>query len=230
VKAKALIAVALVLEACSGDSSNQNDAGNDASIDVTQDVAKNNDASANDASQNDASGNDASDGSCPAAWTDLPDAGAALAVPDGGGNVLIHAAGSGTQNYTCEGTTTDAGTSYAWTFVGPAATLDDCASNLIGHHFASEAGAAAPEWETLDNSYVIGHKIAAYTPDGGASAVPWLLLQASSSGGSGTIAQTLYVQRLFTSGGIAPTTTCDNTTAGTSVQQPYTADYYFYGP
>jgi hypothetical protein len=216
------MSVALIAAQCSGPSS-EPDGGSDAANDVTQDVIAND--AANDVAM-DVVG-DVMEASCPAAWTELPDAGTALAVPDGGGNVLIHATGSDTQNYTCEATG-DAG-AYAWTFVGPQANLDDCESTLIGHHFASEAGATAPEWETLDNSYVIGKKLVAYTPDGGASAVPWLLLQSTSSGGTGTISRTLYVQRLFTTGGVAPTTTCDVNTAGNTVQQPYTADYYFYG-
>jgi Protein of unknown function (DUF3455) len=216
------------LIACSSDNSDLTDGGNDASYDATQDATQ--DVAKMDAGS-DVVTQDASDGGCPSSWTALPTADPSLAVPDGGGGLLIHAAGSGTQNYTCEGTATDAGTTtYAWTFVGPAATLDDCSSNVIGHHFASEAGAAAPEWQTLDKSYVIGKKLVAFTPDGGSASVPWLLLEETSSGGSGTISSTLFVQRLFTDGGVAPTTTCDSTTVGNTVDQPYTADYYFYGP
>ncbi len=213
--------------ACSGDSSND-DGGTDASNDTTQqDVnkpdAKNGDAQTNDAS-NDVQTIDASDGGCPASWLDLPDASALL--PDGGlPALLIHAAGAGTQDYTCE---PQDGGGYAWVFVGPEATLDDCTQTLIGHHFASDAG-AAPEWQTLDNSYVIAKKVIAYTPDGGQGSVPWLLLQETSNGGTGTIAKTLYVQRLNTSGGNAPSTTCDGNDVDASSKVAYTADYYFYG-
>jgi hypothetical protein len=219
-------AATLIASACSGDSSTS-DGGTDATPDITTaDVGQ------PDVKQADASSDvttDVGDGGCPASWTMLPTVPASLDVPDGGGVILLHAAGVGTQNYTCEATTTDAGTTYAWTFVGPAAQLEDCASNVIGHHFASEAGASAPEWMTVDTSYVIGKKLVAYTPDGGAASVPWLLLQEVSSGGTGPIASTLYVQRLFTDGGVAPTTTCDSTTVGNSTDEPYTADYYFYG-
>jgi hypothetical protein len=219
----------LVLQACS-DSGGDTDGGTDASNDVTQqnDVVKQ-DVVTNDAI-NDVVTNDASDGGCPSSWTmvpTLPDAGENL-VPDGGlPPLLLHAAGSGTQNYVCEATTTDAGTTYAWTFVGPQANLDDCNAQLIGHHFASEAGAAAPEWQTLDQSFVIAAKQAAYTAD--ASAVPWLLLKETSNGGNGEIAKTVYVQRLSTSGGVAPSTTCDSNTLNNTSNVAYTADYYFYG-
>jgi hypothetical protein len=172
---------------------------------------------------------------CPSSWLVAPSVGA-LALPDSG-VVIYHAAAAGTQNYTCTGTFVDGGTdggdageTFTWTFVGPQANLSDCNATLVGHHFASEAGAAAPEWMTIDGAYVIGHKLVAYTPDGGSGSVPWLLLQATSTGGSGTLAQTTYVQRLDTDGGVAPASGCDNGAVGTTQQVPYTADYYFFGP
>jgi hypothetical protein len=109
----------------------------------------------------------------------------------------------------------------------PSADLSDCNGAVIGHHFASEAGAGYPEWQTTDGTYVVGHKLAAFTPDGGAESVPWLLLQQVSTGGAGTLSQTLYVQRLSTDGGVAPGPGCD---AGDTLQVPYGAEYYFYGP
>jgi len=219
----------LVLQACS-DGGGNDDGGTDAASDTSQQ----NDATKQDVSTNDVSTNDvvadaiadASDGACPSSWMDLPDA--SNLVPDGGLPPLImHTAASGTQNYVCTAQNGDAGTTYAWVFVGPQANLDDCNAQLVGHHFASEAGATAPEWQTLDQSYVIAAKQLAYTAD--ASAVPWLLLKETSNGGSGTIAKTLYIQRLFTTGGIAPTATCDANTVNNTSNVPYTADYYFYG-
>ncbi len=219
--------------ACSSDDSNQPDGGNDATTDTTtQDVATKD--AANDVTTNDAT-TDASDaGSCQGAWLDLPDA--AMLEPDGGlPPLLLHFFGSGTQDYACEAqisVTTDAGAdagaTYVWVLTGPEATLDDCNVQLQGHHFASEAGASAPEWQTLDQSYVIGKKLVAYTPDGGQGSVPWLLLQETSNGGNGTIAKTLWVQRVHTDGG-NPTTTCDNNDVDATTKVPYSADYYFYG-
>jgi hypothetical protein len=218
----------VVLQACSGDN-NDNDAGTDASNDTTQpDVAKQ-DVVTQDVI-NDVI-NDVTDGACSASWMTVPDAGL---VPDSGlPPLLIHAAGAGTQNYQCTASVSsidaggDGGTTYAWVLTGPTATLDDCNAQLIGHHFASEAGASAPEWQTLDNSYVIASKVAAVTPD--ASAIPWLLLKETSNGGTGTIAKTLYIQRSFTNGGLAPTSACDSNTVGNTATSAYTADYYFYG-
>ncbi len=172
---------------------------------------------------------DANDGGCPASWTVAPVVDPSIAVPDGGEPVLFHASAIGTQDYTCE-QTADAGGVYAWIFVGPEADLHDCHNTLIGHHFASDGGAAAPEWMTvMDNAYVIAAKKAAFTPDGGASSVPWLLLQETATGGVGPITKTQWINRLTTDGGVAPSTVCDSNNVGTTSKVAYTADYFFYG-
>jgi hypothetical protein len=177
-----------------------------------------------DASDGGPTESDASDGACPGSWLTAPTVPASIEVPADGGGVILHAAGVGTQNYAC--TATDAGT--VWTFIGPSASLNDCNGVLIGHHQVSDGGTAFPEWiETIDGTYVVGHKLAAYTPDGGAGDVPWLLLQGVQHGGTGTLSQAEYIQRLNTDGGVAPGAGCD---AGDMVQVPYGADYYFYGP
>src|SRR5271154_4037649 len=96
----------------------------------------------------DAGGAESGDGACPGDWLDTT--GLYSGVVPEAGVAILHAAGAGTQNYACEtGALTDGGPTYTWTFVGPEATLDDCHATLIGHHFASDAGAAAPEWQTL---------------------------------------------------------------------------------
>jgi hypothetical protein len=157
-------------------------------------------------------------------------------LPDGG-TVVLHALGAGTQDYACIGTPIDggadagdAGESFAWVLQGPDALLKDCNGVTIGHHFP-DGGSTSPEWQTTDGTYVTGKKLIAYTPDGGSGSVPWLLLQATGHGGTGTLSTVTYIQRLDTDGGNAPSTGCDVTTeAGATVNVPYTADYYFYGP
>jgi hypothetical protein len=253
-KPRILLCGALVLGGCSSNSGGNGQPNGDASSDTSTttpdssspedtgttthpDTGMQTDAGTDSPSlgSNDGGGSDAADGSCPASWTMAPgDAPAALALPDGG-VVILHAAGAGTQNYACtavvvDGGSGEAGATYTWTLTGPSATLSDCNSVVIGHHFASEAGASAPEWmETVDGTYVIGHKVAAFTPDGGVpGSVPWLLLQATSHGGTGTLSNTTYIQRLHTDGGAAPPS-CDPADAS-MLQVPYSADYYFYGP
>ncbi|MGZ3423164.1 MAG: DUF3455 domain-containing protein [Polyangiales bacterium] len=176
---------------------------------------------------------------CPASWTIAPVVDPSIAIPDGGGNVLLHAAATGTQDYACVASTSgDAGTdasgdggttTYAWTLTGPEADLKDCMMAKIGSHFASDAGATAPEWMTLaDGTHVIAKRNAAFTPDGGTS-IPWLLLEATSHSGTGTLSKTLFIQRVNTTGGKAPATGCDSTTVGATTKVSYTADYYFFG-
>jgi hypothetical protein len=153
-----------------------------------------------------------------------------ITVPDGGGAVLLHASGSGTQNYMCTQTTVDGGgTAYAWALVTPEATLSDCNGAPIGHHFASEAGSTAPEWQTTDGTFVVGHKIGTFTPDGGAGSIAWFLLQGTEHGGAGTLSNAQYIQRLFTDGGVAPPSSCDEAAVGMMLDVPYGADYYFFG-
>jgi hypothetical protein len=158
---------------------------------------------------------------CTASWLAPPAVNPSIAVPADGGAVLLHATGVGTQNYACQ-TTADGGT--GWSLLGPAADLSDCRGAIIGHHFASDGGAASPEWQSNDGTFVVGHKVAALATDGGTS-VPSLLLQAVARGGSGTLSQTAYVQRLDADGGAA----LGPCNAGDTLEVPYAADYYFYG-
>jgi len=64
-------------------------------------------------------------------------------------------------------------------------------------------------------------------------AIPWLLLEAAGSAlgpaGGSRLAATTFMQRLNTSGGIAPATGCSQPAEiGTVALVPYTTDYFFY--
>ena len=64
-------------------------------------------------------------------------------------------------------------------------------------------------------------------------AIPWLLLQVvgaqNGPTGGDTLTATTFIQRLNTSGGVAPSTGCtESTDGGKRALVPYTADYYFY--
>ena len=65
------------------------------------------------------------------------------------------------------------------------------------------------------------------------NAVAWLLLdevgvQEGPTGGD-TLTKTTFVQRLNTTGGLAPETGCSSLTdVGNQAFVPYTADYFFY--
>jgi hypothetical protein len=236
-----LLPLALLAQACSGDDTTSgapDSATTETSVpeasvpDGNGQETATQDSGAADSASPDTSANDSGsggEGGCPSSWQTAPAVDPLIEVPADGGSVLLHASAAGTQNYQC-GQMADGG--YAWIFVGPQAELRDCNSTLIGHHFASDAGATAPEWQTLDGTYVVGHKVASFTPDAGPPAIPWLLLQGTAHGGMGMLSQAAYVQRLMTDGGLAPTTTCDQGVAdgGQSANSvAYTAEYYFFG-
>jgi hypothetical protein len=77
-----------------------------------------------------------------------------------------------------------------------------------------------------DGSTVIG-EVVAHEDSPDADAIPWLLLRAKSTVGSGVFSGVAFIQRLRTSGGKAPLTGCDAGYAGTEVRVAYSADYYF---
>jgi hypothetical protein len=106
-----------------------------------------------------------------------------------------------------------------WAFVAPDAELFDSRGHAIGKHYAG------PVWEaTGDGSKVMGSvKSRADAPVAGA--IPWLLLSTKSVGGTGYFADVTSIQRVATTGGVAPTGSCE---AGRQARVPYTADYYFF--
>ena len=163
---------------------------------------------------------------CPPAWFDAPTFDAQIVVPSGNDRILLHAAATGSQNYRCAPLTVDGGSGYTWSLAGPEATLSDCHAAVIGHHFASDTGAA--EWQMLDGAYVVARKVA--TSKGDDRSVSWLLLSVESHGGSGPFTEARFVQRVRTSGGVPPSEPCDASRVGTLQKVPYAADYFFYGP
>ena len=151
-----------------------------------------------------------------------------LDVP-AGAVLKIQDHGVGVQIYTCTASgDADAGvdagaTTYAWVLKAPDAQLFDWLTNVqVGTH------GAGPHWtSTVDGSVVNGTKVAQVDAPL-ATAIPWLLLRATSTSGMGVFSDVTYVQRVNTTGGKAPAAGCDSTAVGTEVRVDYTADYYFY--
>jgi hypothetical protein len=139
-----------------------------------------------------------------------------IAVP-AGNKLKMSFDGVGVQIYTCKATSA---TTYGWVFTAPDATLYGRHGRVEGTHYAG------PTWQANDGSTVVGSKIAAYTPD--PTAIPWLLLGAVSHTGDGRMDDVTYVQRLETTGGIAPATGCDAGHVGDVARVDYTATYFFY--
>jgi|HubBroStandDraft_1064217.scaffolds.fasta_scaffold67594_3 hypothetical protein len=134
--------------------------------------------------------------------------------------LTISARGVGVQIYECTAGK-DGSKRYSWTLKGPEAELRDKSGRKLGKHYAG------PTWEANDGSKVVGDVVARDDgPDG--AAIPWLLLRAKSTSGSGVFSAILSIQRLHTGGGKAPESGCDQTQSGRETRVPYTADYYFY--
>jgi hypothetical protein len=136
-----------------------------------------------------------------------------IQVPEGN-KLSRHVYARGVQIYKWNGA--------AWVFVAPMATLyaSPRFRGPIGTHYAG------PTWESNSGSQVV----AARVPNTGCSpdptAVPWLLLQAVSTEGPGIFGCVSYIQRVNTTGGLAPTE--PGTSIDETVEVPYTAEYFFY--
>jgi hypothetical protein len=141
---------------------------------------------------------------------------AAIAVP-GGNKLDFFLDATGVQIYACKANATG----FGWVFQAPQANLTDPQDGeLKGTHFAG------PTWQSVDGSSVVGSKVAAATVD--PSSIPWLLLKAVSHQGQGKMDSVTYVQRLYTSGGLAPSAGCSASSAGATANVNYVATYYFY--
>jgi len=108
-----------------------------------------------------------------------------------------------------------------WAFVAPEAQLYDYKGRLVGEH------GAGPYWQARDGSRVEGTvKARADAPVAGA--LPWLLLSTRSSGPHGVLSGVTNVQRINTTGGIAPAGGCSTEATGATARVNYTADYLFF--
>ena len=151
---------------------------------------------------------------------------AAPELPEGldpvpaGHKVFLVGHATGVQIYRC----TVTGDGYAWGFVAPRANLYDNQGKLLTTHYGG------PTWEARDGSTVKAARVDGVTVD--PDAIPWLLLQAipQPAGPDGDrLTATTYIQRLSTTGGVAPAAgECNADTLGDVVEVPYTADYYFW--
>jgi Protein of unknown function (DUF3455) len=137
--------------------------------------------------------------------------------PTAGERWLMAVAARGVQIYECRGTAAAS----AWAFVAPEAALFDDTRRAVGSH------GAGPFWQARDGSGIVGTlKARADAPV--ADAIPWLLLDARSTGPAGEFSNVTSIRRLHTVGGTAPGSGCGPATLGATARVPYAADYYFY--
>ncbi|HEY0190093.1 MAG TPA: DUF3455 domain-containing protein [Kofleriaceae bacterium] len=141
-----------------------------------------------------------------------------LAVPDAAKLVLV-ANARGVQIYECAPD--------GWKLHAPRADLLDDAGVAIGQHYGGvdRGKPAGPWWEAKDGSSVHGANPASVANPG---SIPLLRLDGSGAtftGDGGLLSSVAFIQRLATTGGVAPAGAC---AAGQTSEVPYTATYYFY--
>lgn len=141
--------------------------------------------------------------------SDIPDA---LRVPSGHRIVFEAIVTAGTQTYRCA-------PDGRYVLLGPTAMLRGHEGQYTAHYFG-------PNWQYQDGSVVVG-KVIAKEPR--ANSVDRLLLQVvQHEGRPGLFSDVDYVQRLATTGGVAPPQ-CDPT-RDTTLAVAYTAIYQFWAP
>jgi len=156
----------------------------------------------------------------PATALVAPTVPAEIAVPEGH-KLTFMAVAKGVQIYEC---VAEAGAALAWKLHAPRADLLDDAGTPIGSHFGGvdKNLPPGPYWEAKDGSRVHGSKPAT-APNAGS--IPLVRLEAADASGTGVFSKVKFVQRLDTTGGVAPAGAC---TAGKTTEVAYTAKYYFY--
>lgn len=141
-------------------------------------------------------------------------------APDSRPSLAVHAIG--VQKYACQANAT-------WLFTDPEAALfkkrGKKRPKLVGTHFLNFV-TGRPVWKLEDGSSVEAARKVTGTATAGN--IPPLLLEAvaTTAGSYGhRLMKTTWVQRLNTSGGVAPAQSC---MPGATLAVPYTADYFFW--
>lgn len=129
--------------------------------------------------------------------------------------------GRGVQIYKCTVASATPGT-LTWVFQEPEATLVDTLSKqTVGAH------SAGPTWTWNDRSAVVGKQLQSI-PSPDPASIPWLLLEAHSTGEPGALSNIKFVRRSDTQAGAAPATGCDAQHQDNIIRVPYEATYTFY--
>jgi hypothetical protein len=160
-----------------------------------------------------------------------------------GNSLYLTAQASGTQNYIC----LPSASGFSWTFFSPQATLfttfkffgRDIRQQIVTHFLSpnpAEGGTPRATWQGSVDTSAVWAKLFKSSTDSNfvvPGAIPWFLLGVVGSRrgpeGGGVFTDTTYIQRLNTSGGVAPSAGCSTSAnVGATALAPYTADYLFY--
>jgi hypothetical protein len=130
--------------------------------------------------------------------------------------LFLRAYGKGAQIYTCPETEDPA----------PFAVLRTEKGDK-GELFAIHYG--GPIWEASDGSVFVGDTSRQHSmPSPDASSIPWLLIPAKTTKGSGLMSRVTYIQRVRTQGGLALAGSCVDQLSGAQFLIAYAAEYLFY--
>jgi hypothetical protein len=162
-----------------------------------------------------------------------------------GNRAFLEARGIGTQNYIC----LPAGAGFAWSLFTPEAVLlSDFGKQITTHFFSpnpfekntdptlTAEGPIRAAWRHSRDTSTVWARAVAVSSDPvfvRPNSVPWLKLevvgaQRGPTGGD-TLKPTTFLQRINTSGGVAPTKGCAETAdIGKKAFIPYEADYVFF--
>ena len=148
--------------------------------------------------------------------TALPEA---VKVPLGN-RVALESVGVGEITYECREKAAAAG-QFEWVFVGPSAVLNDRGGKAIGTYYGPPA-----TWAAMDGSKITGTQLA--VAPSAAGNIPLQLVKANPAMGSGAMSGVSYIQRVATSGGVAPAAACAMDGKGKKEIVKYQADYIFW--
>ena len=137
-----------------------------------------------------------------------------------GNSVAMETHAKGEITYQCTASK-DMAAAPTWVFVGPDAQLMDRKGAQIGRYFGPPA-----TWENNDGSKVTATQVA--VAPGGAGNIPLQLVKANPAMGMGAMQGVTYIQRVATSGGVAPTAACTAAGVGQKQVVQYQADYIFW--
>jgi hypothetical protein len=164
---------------------------------------------------------------------------------DPGFVAFLEGHGVGTQNYVCR----PSGSGFAFKLFTPQATLfGDNGKQLITHFFSPNPFELNADptvvgdhpirvtWQDSQDTSTVWAKLDQSSSDApfvSPDAIAWLKLEVVGAQdgptGDNTLAATKFIQRLNTSGGLAPSTGCASPSdVGNQAFVPYTADYFFY--
>jgi uncharacterized protein DUF3455 len=139
----------------------------------------------------------------------------------------------GTQNYVC----LPSGNEFKFKLFTPQATLFDNGWKQVTTHFFSPdpgdpAGTIRATWQhSEDTSTVWGKVVTGDNATVDPKAIDWLRVTVTTAeaGRKGALARTTFIQRVNTTGGLAPAADCTSAAdVGKQAFVPYTADYVFY--